>query len=133
MHRLKVVPESKLINAQSDHRSQSVQFNELFTNFSQYIQQSKTIEQRGAPLSLTRNPASPYHTFSVAQIGLPVIAVNPSSKSIVPVPTVISSKASSIAQLSSRIVPFKCPLCNLIYQTQTFLNEHLRKEHSVLI
>lgn len=30
-------------------------------------------------------------------------------------------------------IPFKCPLCSLIYQTQAFLNEHMRREHSVLI
>lgn len=30
-------------------------------------------------------------------------------------------------------IPFKCPLCSLVYRTQTFLNEHMRKEHSVLI
>ncbi|XP_055530371.1 longitudinals lacking protein, isoforms H/M/V isoform X3 [Wyeomyia smithii] len=30
-------------------------------------------------------------------------------------------------------IPFKCPLCSLIYRTQAFLNEHMRKEHSVLI
>lgn len=28
---------------------------------------------------------------------------------------------------------FKCPLCSLVYRTQAFLNEHMRKEHSVLI
>lgn len=28
---------------------------------------------------------------------------------------------------------FKCPLCLLNYRSQTFLNEHMRKEHSVLI
>jgi hypothetical protein len=30
-------------------------------------------------------------------------------------------------------IPFKCPLCSLIYRTQTHLNENMRKEHSVLI
>lgn len=34
---------------------------------------------------------------------------------------------------SSRSFSFKCPLCSLVYRTQTFLNEHMRKEHSVLI
>lgn len=28
---------------------------------------------------------------------------------------------------------FKCPLCSLVYRTQTFLNEHMRNEHSILI
>ena len=31
------------------------------------------------------------------------------------------------------MIPYKCPLCSLNYRTQAFLNEHLRKEHSVLI
>jgi hypothetical protein len=31
------------------------------------------------------------------------------------------------------MIPFKCPLCSLIYRTQSFLNDHMRKEHSVLI
>lgn len=34
---------------------------------------------------------------------------------------------------SRDFIPFKCPLCSLIYRTQAFLNEHMRKEHSVLI
>lgn len=32
-----------------------------------------------------------------------------------------------------RFIPFKCPLCSHFYPTQMFLNEHMRKEHSVLI
>lgn len=42
--------------------------------------------------------------------------------------------AVTLGQVVSReMIPYKCPLCNLNYRTQAFLNEHLRKEHSVLI
>lgn len=47
-----------------------------------------------------------------------------------------SSSAVSPASLNSnrrQLIPYKCPLCSLIYRTQAFLNEHMRKEHSVLI
>lgn len=32
-----------------------------------------------------------------------------------------------------RAFAFSCPLCSLVYRTQAFLNEHMRKEHSILI
>lgn len=34
---------------------------------------------------------------------------------------------------SSGGISFKCLLCSMFFRTQAFLNEHMRKEHSVLI
>lgn len=31
------------------------------------------------------------------------------------------------------LISFKCLFCSLFFRTQAFLNEHMRKEHSVLI
>lgn len=39
-------------------------------------------------------------------------------------------------QSSKRTPPYesnRCPLCARVYRSQAFLNEHMRKEHSVLI
>ncbi|XP_073846024.1 uncharacterized protein [Musca autumnalis] len=39
-------------------------------------------------------------------------------------------------QSSKRLSQFetnRCPLCSRVYRSQAFLNEHMRKEHSVLI
>ncbi|KAL7736253.1 hypothetical protein ACLKA6_002929 [Drosophila palustris] len=39
-------------------------------------------------------------------------------------------------QSSKRMPPYesnRCPLCARVYRSQAFLNEHMRKEHSVLI
>lgn len=39
-------------------------------------------------------------------------------------------------QSSKRLSQFetnRCPLCSRVYRSQAFLNEHMRKEHSILI
>lgn len=57
-----------------------------------------------------------------------------------PSPSSVSSSSSSTnnnngnnRQSVFRSFAFKCPLCSLVYRTQAFLNEHMRKEHSILI
>lgn len=54
-------------------------------------------------------------------------AVNPEA------PQLINATAAISNNRQSRPFAFKCPLCSLVYRTQAFLNEHMRKEHSVLI
>jgi hypothetical protein len=47
--------------------------------------------------------------------------------------TAISARRTPQSGGAREMIPFKCPLCSLIYRTQAFLNDHMRKEHSVLI
>jgi hypothetical protein len=44
-----------------------------------------------------------------------------------------SFKGFKRATSASTLVSFKCPLCAAMMKTQTLLNEHMRREHSVLI
>ncbi|CAO1421974.1 unnamed protein product [Diamesa tonsa] len=46
-------------------------------------------------------------------------------------PTVANSQTNSVP--TPTLVSFKCLFCSLFFRTQAFLNEHMRKEHSVLI
>lgn len=55
------------------------------------------------------------------------LSINPIISASVPA---MNSSNSANRPLS---FPFKCPLCLLNYRSQTYLNEHMRKEHSVLI
>ena len=61
-------------------------------------------------------------------------------KTNIPKPTLAKSKevTSSLNYTSRRQapainIPFKCLLCTQVFKTQGHLNEHLRKDHSVLI
>lgn len=40
---------------------------------------------------------------------------------------------SNLMNRAALMGKFECPLCNLRYRSQAFLNEHMRKEHSILI
>lgn len=46
-------------------------------------------------------------------------------------PTVAHSHTNSVPTPS--LISFKCLFCSLFFRTQAFLNDHMRKEHSVLI
>lgn len=65
--------------------------------------------------------------FNRTRLNLSLDAVNQEAPQLINQATAISNNR----QL--RPFTFKCPLCSLVYRTQAFLNEHMRKEHSVLI
>lgn len=46
-------------------------------------------------------------------------------------PTVAHNHTNSVP--TSTLISFKCLFCSSFFRTQAFLNEHMRKEHSVLI
>lgn len=74
----------------------------------------KSIEQMQNPIQTTRGPLG---------LATPLSLLNNSGAGCQSVP---SSSPSSFFH-------FKCPLCLLEYRSQASLNEHMRKEHSVLI
>lgn len=66
---------------------------------------------------------NPTAQLTISPIALPQILTNTATS------TLSSSTRSSQSELSA----FKCPLCLHSYRSQTSLNYHMRKEHSVLI
>lgn len=104
-------------------------------------QHAEIMKQSLSLLALQRSQQS-----SVAAVATPVdlspfVPVVPPSISVCGANSSMTSSNSNasaqprrnINQGVSHPIPFKCPLCSLVYRTQTFLNEHMRKEHSVLI
>lgn len=66
----------------------------------------------------------------------PLIAcsANQSQLTISPIPKVVNNMPSFTRRLdSAQLRQFECPLCLHGYRSQTLLNDHMRKEHSVLI
>lgn len=81
-----------------------------------------------------------FHQNSGADVGIAGMQMIQQQQQ--PSPSSVSSSSSSTnnnnnnannRQSVFRTFAFKCPLCSLVYRTQAFLNEHMRKEHSILI
>lgn len=129
-HRLKLVPEAKLTKAASstkvggDNLDQQQQTTDMSDIFMKYLQ-LPFIDQHSSTLmsSSLNNPKISNETATSPNVN-PTINTSAGSDQR----RLISASPSSL-----REIPFKCPLCGLIYRTQTHLNEHMRKEHSVLI
>lgn len=62
-------------------------------------------------------------------------SVSHSQLTISSIPKMIVNNGSSFTTRlpSTHLSQFKCPLCLHGYRSQTLLNDHMRKEHSVLI
>ncbi len=69
--------------------------------------------------------------FNRTRLSLDAGGNQESSQSISGTAAISNNNNNNNRQL--RPFAFKCPLCSLVYRTQAFLNEHMRKEHSVLI
>lgn len=140
--RLKIIPEAQLTNtivqttASSDdfnQRQPSEESDDAYSNFSELqsfdlrTMASNAIGFLINPMNTTLTSFPPSSPPRVE----PVIVANlfpPSNSSTDLRRHVPMSNPSDCGK-----IPFKCPLCSLIYRTQTYLNEHMRKEHSVLI
>lgn len=149
--RLKVIPESLLVESNpqlihpQDTESDSLSainsnrvistedlqqnFQHFITNFNQPLFTKYLMQQQ--PIIPTVKPKNPVPNYPSSFYTAP-LATNSSSNSSVGVSAPISNPTNPNAGPRD-FIPFKCPLCSLIYRTQAFLNEHMRKEHSVLI
>lgn len=101
-------------------------------------QHAEIMKQSLSLLALQRSQQQP----SVVPTPVDLSPFVPVVQQSVPVCTALVTNTSSTGSIQARRgvgqnlsnpIPFKCPLCSLVYRTQTFLNEHMRKEHSVLI
>lgn len=63
----------------------------------------------------------------------PTTYFNPKNTHSLPSSNNIGPTSVANCGISRDLIPFKCPLCSVIFETQIFLNEHMRKQHSVLI
>lgn len=94
----------------------------------QQTQQSNNQQQKNQsyhfPPSLSTQAclATDQAQLTISPIPLPQVPTNTSS-----------SPSSTRCSQNPQFYPFKCPLCLHTYRSQTSLNYHMRKEHSVLI
>lgn len=139
--RLKLIPESLLVDASPPQIQDSITMSTIsrcsnilgedlphnFQNFINTFNQPLFAEYLMQQQQQPKIPLSTYPTPSTffGQKNSPVLGVN--SVGIV-------GPVSSLANSPTGSKDFiKCPLCSLIFRTPAFLNEHMRKEHSVLI
>lgn len=128
-----MIPESLLVdtNSPNDPQNQVISTEDLQQNFQHFINNfnqplfTKYLMQQSPPKLPIVKPVSNYPTPYVA----PMVPASSNVAAFSP----ISSNNPINTTTSRDFIPFKCPLCSLIYRTQAFLNEHMRKEHSVLI
>lgn len=140
--RLKIIPEAQLTSTILQTSTSSNDVNQRQPSEDSYDAYSNYLELPNFGL---RTIASNAIGFLINPTN-PTITSFPSSSPIRAEPVIVSNlfpPSNSSADLrkhvsasnppNREIIPFKCPLCSLIYRTQTYLNEHMRKEHSVLI
>lgn len=109
-------------------------FQHFITNFNQPLFTKYLLQQQQLPAKLPTppKPKNPIvQSFASSFFAPQNTSPLPSNSSNLSVVTPLQNPSTSAA--TRDFIPFKCPLCSLCYRTQTFLNEHMRKEHSVLI
>lgn len=105
-----------------------------------FVQRAEMVKQslsflalRQAAVGSSNQSAIDMSRFPSVSNILPVATNSSGHNKTSPVTASNAPRRNSNTSDLRNVIPFKCPLCSLVYRTQTFLNEHMRKEHSVLI
>lgn len=126
-HRLKVLPESKLVGNQALSSSVCASYEDhgchsFDPSFNQLSSTTRLItDQQTAPSHEYTDQTNIFCQPFDQRLDF---KTSPDSRKAIFLSSYVPSRNS---------LPLKCPLCNLVTRTQVHLNEHMRREHSVLI
>lgn len=100
--------------------------------------QTEQINQRLFQQQFHNLDKNPTDTATIPKPLIPILTA-PTMAHLTPIATIspiLHEKNPTPNSLPINLVgnsEFKCPFCLVAYRSQAFLNEHMRKEHSVLI
>lgn len=140
--RLKVLPESKLFGNSSSPLRTSLESQGCQSFDPSFVHSNPTawliIDQPPKHYAdQTNNFFQPDEDFSDFKLCLDSsFPSNDSSGDQLDLPRLDSKSSPDSRRMispSRGSIPFKCPLCNLVCRSQTYLNDHMRRDHSILI